>query len=561
MMVGTRSRKTLVSVLLGVTAIVVAACSGPVDEPTLTSTLNPATTTTTAAEVTITASEAGMPWWNDRVFYEIFVRSFADSDGDGIGDFVGMTDRLDYLNDGDPTTTDDLGITGIWLMPVFGSPSYHGYDVVDYRATQPEYGTIDELRHFVDEAHERGIAVIMDLVINHSSSRHPWFETSSLNDSPTSDWYIWEPEAPDWRGPWGQDVWHERDDASYYGIFWEGMPDLNLRTDAVTAEMHDIGAFWLDALDIDGYRLDAARHLIEDGAVQQDTPETYAWLTDFTDAMHGASTDSLILGEIWTDSETVSSYVPDSVDLAFEFGLAEAFLSSMKAWDATDIADAQEEVSDLYMTGQFAPFLTNHDQDRVMSQLGGNADRAHVAAVWLLTSEGVPFVYYGEEVGLAGTKPDERIRTPMPWTDDSIRVGFTTGVPWEPPDLGFAEANVATQTRNDQSLLSTYRDLIQYRTTSNALRFGTTTVPVTSAPELYAVLRSFGDDHVLVLLNLSGREVTGYSVNLDINASPEVVSVRGRAPTSAMDPTSYTPLDSLNPFETLVIELTTQSDG
>jgi alpha-amylase len=548
-----------VLVFVALIAMVMGACSTSADQSAVTTSTTPATTSTTVA-VTFSADEAGMPWWNDRVFYEIFVRSFADSDGDGIGDFVGMTERLDYLNDGDPGTTDDLGITGIWLMPVFDSPSYHGYDVADYRATQPEYGTIDELRRFVDEAHKRGIAVIMDLVINHSSSQHTWFSESGPEGSQTSDWYIWEDEAPDWRGPWGQDVWHERDDGFYYGIFWEGMPDLNLRSDAVTSEMHDIGSYWLDAVNADGYRLDAARHLIEDGSVQQDTPETYAWLADFTDAMHHTSADSLILGEIWTDSETVSSYVPGSVDLAFEFKLAESFLSSMKAWNVTDIADAQEAVSRLYRTGQFAPFLTNHDQDRLMSQLGGNVERAHVAAVWLLTAEGVPFVYYGEEVGLAGTKPDESIRTPMPWTDNSIRVGFTTGVPWEAPDLGFAEANVAVQTDKADSLLSTYRDLIHYRSASNALRFGTTTVLDTSAPVLYAALRSFGDERVLILLNLSGREVSTYSVNLGIGVSPEATSVLGRPSGPVTDSSNYTPLDVLRPFETLIIELTAPTD-
>jgi len=547
---------------LGFVAMVMAlaACSSPVVEPAVTTAPVP-TTASTIDEVAISASDAGMPWWNDRVFYEIFVRSFADSDGDGIGDFVGMTDRLDYLNDGDPTTTDDLGITGIWLMPVFDSPSYHGYDVADYRATQSEYGTIDELRHFIDEAHKRGIAVIMDLVINHSSSQHPWFSESGLEDSPTSDWYIWEDEALDWRGPWGQNVWHDRDDDFYYGIFWEGMPDLNLRSDAVTAEMYNIAAFWLDDVNADGFRLDAARHLIEDGSVQVDTPETYAWLSDFTGAMHGISSDVLILGEIWTDSETISSYVPDSVDLAFEFGLADAFLSSMSAWDAHDVEEAQREISSLYHAGQFAPFLTNHDQDRVMSQLGGNVERAHVAAVWLLTTEGVPFVYYGEEVGLAGVKPDERIRTPMPWTDDSIRVGFTTGVPWEPPDLGFATANVETQTDDADSLLSTYRDLIRYRSTSNALRFGTTTVVETSAPELYVVLRTYGDENVLVLLNLSGREVTDYSVDLGMDVSPGAISAYGRSPDSVTDARAYKPVATVRPFEAFVIELTTSTDG
>ena len=549
--------------LVGLISIAAAACSNSTEQSPATTTpdATTTTTTTTTTDAALTAGDAGMPWWNDRVFYEIFVRSFSDSNGDGIGDFVGMTQRLDYLNDGDPTTTDDLGVTGIWLMPVFDSPSYHGYDVVDYRATQPDYGTVDELRQFINEAHERGIAVIIDLVINHSSSRHPWFETSRPQGSATSDWYIWEDEAPDWRGPWGQTVWHERDDSFYYGIFWEGMPDLNLRNSAVTTEMHNIGSYWLAEVNADGYRLDAARHLIEDGAIQEDTPETYVWLGDFTEAMHGANADSLIVGEIWTDSKTVSSYVPESVDLAFEFGLADAFLSSMKAWHARDIVDAQTEVSGLYVTGQFAPFLTNHDQDRVMSQLGGNVDRAQVAATWLLTAEGVPFVYYGEEVGLAGTKPDERIRTPMPWTDDSIRVGFTTGVPWEPPDLGFADANVGTQTGTADSLLSTYRDLIRYRSTSNPLRFGTTTVLEASAPELYAVRRSYGDEHVLVLLNLSGREVPDYSLDLGFAVSPRVVSISGRTPDSVAAPMNYTPLDVLGPFETLVIELTALTDG
>ena len=549
-----------IHILVGAIVIAIAACSTSADRLTVTTSITPATTTTTVA-ATITASEAGMPWWNDRVFYEIFVRSFADSDGDGIGDFAGMTERLDYLNDGDPTTTDDLGITGIWLMPVFESPSYHGYDVEDYRATQPEYGTVDELRHFINEAHQRGIAVIMDLVINHTSSKHDWFTESRLDVSPTSDWYIWEDDSPGWLGPWGQEVWHEKDDEFYYGIFWEGMPDLNLRNDAVTAEMQDIGSYWLTEVGVDGYRLDAARHLIEDGSIQSDTPETYSWLAGFSGAMHNVNAQTLVLGEIWTDSETVSSYVPESLDLAFEFGLAEAFLSSMKAWSAHDIAEAQREVSSLYRAGQFAPFLTNHDQDRVMSQLGGNVARAHVAAVWLLTAEGVPFVYYGEEVGLAGTKPDPRIRTPMPWNGDSIRVGFTTGVPWEPPDLGFAEANVATQVGDGNSLLTTYRDLIAYRATSNALRFGTTTVLATSAPELFAVLRSHEDDHVLVLLNLSGREVTDYSLDLGIEAPHATNLVRGRSPNPVTDPASYAPLDAVAPFETLVVELAAPING
>ena len=172
-------------------------------------------------------------WWNDRVFYEIFIRSFNDSDGDGIGDIQGIIDKLDYLNDGDPETTDDLGITGIWLMPPAEAHSYHGYDVTDYYDVEQDYGSIEDMQRLIDEAHSRGIAVIIDMVINHSSSRHPWFVSSSLGEAPYDAWYIWEDENPNYGGPQGQQVWHEANDRYYYGLFWDGMPDFDFRNEEV----------------------------------------------------------------------------------------------------------------------------------------------------------------------------------------------------------------------------------------------------------------------------------------------------------------------------------------
>ncbi len=171
-----------------------------------------------------------LDWARGATFYEIFVRSFADSDGDGVGDLRGLTAHLDYLNDGDPATTTDLGVEGLWLMPIFASPSYHGYDTVDYRTINPAYGTMEDFETFIAAAHKRGIKVIVDLVINHTGADHPWFvDSASSPASPKRDWYVWRADDPGWKQPWGGGpTWHEKNGAYYYGIFWSGMPDLNL---------------------------------------------------------------------------------------------------------------------------------------------------------------------------------------------------------------------------------------------------------------------------------------------------------------------------------------------
>ena len=184
------------------------------------------------------------PWWYGTVFYEIFLRSFYDSNGDGIGDLRGLIQKLDYLNDGDSTTTTDLGVSGIWLMPINPSPSYHGFDVTDYRNVNPQYGTLSDFRTLIDSAHARGIKVIIDFVMNHSSSQHPWFmQSASSPTSPYRDWYTWRATDPGYRGPWGEQVWFPRNGAYYFGIFTSGMPDLNLANSQVKAAVFDATRF------------------------------------------------------------------------------------------------------------------------------------------------------------------------------------------------------------------------------------------------------------------------------------------------------------------------------
>src|SRR5438876_111505 len=273
-------------------------------------------------------STPNQEWARGAVFYEVFVRSFADSNGDGIGDFNGLISKLDYLNDGDPATTTDLGVDGIWLMPVFESPSYHGYDTTDYEKIEHDYGTNADFQRFLDEAHKRGIRVIVDFVMNHTSSEHPWFIDSAA--SPTSlrrDWYVWQLQDPGWKQPWGGDPsWHFRNDAYYYGVFWSGMPDLNYRTPAVKAEMFRLGRYWLSQ-GVDGYRLDATRYLIEDGpgAGQADTPETHQLLKDFSADVRSVRPDAVLVAENTVDTQTLATYFADG-PMNFNFPLASAIV-------------------------------------------------------------------------------------------------------------------------------------------------------------------------------------------------------------------------------------------
>ncbi len=504
-------------------------------------------------------------WWNDRVFYEIFIRSFQDSDGDGIGDIQGVIDRLDYLNDGNPKTTEDLGITGIWLMPPTEARSYHGYDVTDYYSVDADYGTLEDMRRLVAAAHERGIALIIDMVINHSSSRHPWFTASRIGEEPYADWYIWADEHPGYVGPWGAPAWHPVGGRYYYAVFWDGMPDFNLLHSGVTREMYNIASFWLRDIGVDGFRLDAVKHLIEVGELQENRPESRQWLSAYEAHLESIKPNSFTVGEAYgAPSFVLARYVDErAIDIGFDFDLAEKMIEAAQRGSKRNIARAHRRVMRDYPLNQFATFLTNHDQDRLANKLLGHLGRNKVAASLLLTGPGVPFIYYGEEIGMAGSKPDERIRSPMHW-DDSRYAGFTTGdTVWEALQTAenVALANVAAQSGDPASLLSRYRSLIQLRHSNSALRRGQYRAVDSSSSAVYAFLRYDSNQTLLVLINLDDEAVAGFSLTLDESeldlSTPSLIYGAGDIARPAINQSGgfagYRPLPALPPHSLAII--------
>jgi glycosidase len=492
-------------------------------------------------------------WWNDAVFYEVFVRSFYDSDGDGVGDIDGLIEKLDYLNDGDPATTDDLGVTGIWLMPVAQSPSYHGYDVVDYYRIDDEYGTNEDFLRLVEQAHARGIRVIVDLVLNHTSSQHPWFQEALDPASERRDWYVWADGQPQGDG------WHAGGGGHYYGYFWDQMPDLNYENPAVTEAMQDVIRFWLEDMGVDGFRLDAIKHLIEDGPVIENTPATHAWLQEFHTFYKSVDPDAMTVGEVWSTTDVVAAYVGAEVDVAFEFDLANAILESAVGGRKASVERRQQAVVDAYPPGQFATFLANHDQNRARSRLS-NDEQAKLAATLQLTFPGVPFIYYGEEIGMQGSKPDENIRRPMQWGPDG---GFTTGEPWRAYYEDYAERHVAGQDDAPDSLLNHYRALIHLRSAHAALRTGDWQLVETDQRSVYAFLRSDDEEIILVLVNLGRNPVDEYVLTLP--AGPLGDGLRPTLLMGVGEPTApsvnesggfdaYRPIDVLPPYSSFVIQ-------
>jgi glycosidase len=452
----------------------------------------------------------GYPWWNDTVFYEIFVRSFYDSDGDGIGDFNGITAKLDYLNDGDPTTTSDLGITGLWLMPINPSPSYHGYDVTDYYAVNPQYGTMEDFKRLLEEAHKRGIRVTIDWVLNHTSSQHPWFKEAQDPASPFRQWYVWSATPPTgqyWNYASGQEY--------YYARFGAGLPDLNYANPEVIKEIQKATRFWLQDVGVDGFRLDAVKHIFENGAITENVPETHTFFEGFHKFYKSVNPQAITVGEVASNTDTVRQYVEgDELDLAFDFDLARKTVSDVQAQSGEDFGDVLSHEVLLFRPGQFATFLTNHDQDRTMSVLNDDVEAAKNAAFLLLTSPGVPYLYYGEEIGMVGKKPDEDIRRPLQWSDEA-NAGFTTGTPWRAPNSDYTTKNVVAQSADPGSLLSLYRTLIQLRNNHAALRVGDFYEIDTGSRAVFASLRVSTEETILVLTNLGSKPVNDYALNLE----------------------------------------------
>lgn len=440
-------------------------------------------------------------WWNDAVFYEIFVRSFFDSSGNGTGDFAGLTQKLDYLNDGNPETDDDLGITGIWLMPIHPSPSYHGYDVTNYTGVNSDFGSMTQFREFVQQAQQRGIRVIIDFVLNHSSSQHPWFINSRNNVPEYRDYFRWSNTHPGYNGPWGQPVWHSHSSGFYYGLFWGGMPDFNFHNETVKERLFEAADFWINDVGVDGFRLDAVTYIFEDGNQLEHVEETFHFWQEFNARVKSGNPEAITVGEAWTSTEQILPYVTnDRLDIAFEFDLASAILNAVRSSNTAPLYAQMQKVYNSYNYQQFATFLTNHDQNRVMNVLNNNWNQAKTAAAIYLTLPGVPFLYYGEEIGMTGAKPDPQIRTPMQWTAGN-NAGFTTGTPWINLNSDFQIRNVAVQREDPNSLFNTYRRLIHLRNNQPALRTGSWNPVSSSASGIFSFIRETADDRLLVVIH------------------------------------------------------------
>lgn len=435
------------------------------------------------------------------VYYEIFVRAFADSDGDGIGDFDGITGKMDYLK--------DLGIDGLWLMPINASGSYHGYDISDYESLNSDYGTEEDFAQLLDAAHARGMKVIMDFPINHTSSDHPWFQ-AALAD-PTSEYrnyYRWvEPDDhTDYtlvdQSPWGSNVWWEHDGAYYYGIFGADMPDLNYNNPAVREAIKAAAGKWLE-LGVDGFRLDAAMHIYGANEFKQEadpTQSTLTWWNAFARYCESIDPDVYLVGEAWQGDEVLEAYV-QPFDTKFNFAFQEHLTAAMINGSGQGLAEFLQNILETYemvdSNYQDGVFGSNHDQNRIMSTLG-DADKAKQMAAVYLTLPGNPYIYYGEELGMLGQKPDEMIRTPFLWGE-----GKPENTAWVNDRQNGNTPTLVQQMADENSMYAFYKRLIALCKSNKALTKGDFEAVDLNNDNLMVYLRQSEGQQLLVIHNFA----------------------------------------------------------
>ncbi len=446
--------------------------------------------------------------WPRGVSYEIFVQSFADSDGNGKGDIKGMTSKLDYLK--------DLGVEGIWLMPMNPSPSYHKYDVTDYYDIHPDYGTLADFKEFISEAHKRNIKVIMDMVINHSSRSHPWFIDARSNpNSPYRDYYVWTHKDDPQTTVQGRIIagdsnnrnrWVKVQDSDYlyYSYFGGSMPDLNFDNPKLREEIFKVGRFWLSEVKVDGFRLDAARHIFPD----ERPKDNHQWWVYFRNEMQKVNKDVYLVGEVWAPAEIVGPYMK-GLPALFNFDMGAAITKAVNDEKEGKLTADHKKIRDFYQTINpeyvDATFITNHDQNRIMSMVNNNPDKAKMAAALLLTLPGSPYLYYGEEIGMPGKKPDQNIREPFIWDTKAKDKSRAT---WIAPRYGTDSAVVsaAEQLKDKSSMYNHYKTFIQVRNNSKALTYGELEPVKLDNDALCSFVRSSPEESVLVIHNLSGAE-------------------------------------------------------
>ncbi len=452
--------------------------------------------------------------WPHGVNYEVFVLSFADSNGDGKGDLNGLTSRLDYLQ--------QLGVSGIWLMPIMPSPSYHKYDVTDYKGIHPDYGTVEDFKAFVEEAHKRNIKVLVDLILNHTGYDHPWFQSAIKDaDSPYRDYYVWADrdsiadEISKKETTLDSDnitQWHsvngDEKEEHYYGFFYGGMPDLNFDNPKVRQEFVEIGSFWLKDMHIDGFRFDAAKHIYPSDRAE-DNHSFWIW---YRNELTKIKPDVYMVGEVYTEGapEQVAPYLK-GLPALFNFELGISIIRTINAgYDTLGLVNKYKDIVDLYnaSSGEYtdATFIRNHDQNRTLTELDGDIAKAKLAASIQMTFPGTPYIYYGEEIGMLGAKPDEYIREPFIWDEGKKDPMQTT---WEIP-LYSTDATVvplSKQKEDTQSIYNFYKKWIAYRNTSNALTYGSIEPSGIVSKEVISFYREKGKDKVLVLHNVSAEAV------------------------------------------------------
>lgn len=417
-----------------------------------------------------------------RTYYEIFTYSFCDSNEDGIGDFKGITSKLDYLNDGDTKTTDDLGIEGIWLMPIMQSPSYHKYDVVDYKSVDKQYGTIEDFEEMVSEAHKRGINIIIDFVINHSSTQCEWFKKAieELKAGKTDGYvkyYNFEKDKKDVKGWYSAGV----DDWYYECEFWDQMPDLNLKNEDLRKELLDAAKFWVDK-GVDGFRLDAVLWFEKryDGTIDNDASvEELKW---FYDSVKQYKDDVYMVGECWENAATIQKFYESGIDSLFDFneqGSGGRVADAMHRKDAKKYVEAmvnwQDSINAINPNAINTPFISNHDTGRSASFFTDDYSKKLGAAMYIL-SPGNPFIYYGEEIGMEGTGKDEDKRKGMYWTNAEDK-NYVKKIPGMSDD-SIPEKSVEDMQKDENSVLNFYKRVIALKNQNPELKSGKITALV-----------------------------------------------------------------------------------
>ncbi len=452
--------------------------------------------------------------WQHGAFMQVFVRAYADSNGDGIGDLRGLTARLDHLQ--------RLGVRGLWLMPITNSADGdHGYATTDFRAVAPEYGTLADLDELLRQAHARGIGVIMDYVLNHSAAAHPLFVAARADTSSTwRDWFVFQPAKPGGWDIWGQDPWyhvgsrpwlHSGEPKTlppvpagasdfYFATFGPQMPDFNFRNPAVVAWHHANLRWWLNR-GLDGFRLDAVPHLVETNAVDWNDQPASRRLTAEVQQLVKAYPGRYTVCEATAQPQDYAQ--PGLCGAAFAFGLETALIQAARG----DAAAAQKVAS---FAGSMPPsmgvFLANHDKftgRRLIDQLAGDEAAYRLVAATYLLLPGSPYIYYGEEIGQAGADgltDDPEIRGPMSWSADTATAGFTTGRPFRALARNRASHNVARQQADPASLLNHYRALLALRNSHPAISRGRMAHARADGATLQ-FQRRLGDQHLVMAYN------------------------------------------------------------